>query len=173
MKKKKNHALLKFLIVVLVVFVGVFYLPSDKERPTAKQTEALTLYVEEINQLNAVRTQIILHYQEEVLGATKVTDGYRALEETILPAFTDYVNESAALQVADENVQTLHKRYLEAGKLQETSFNNYVQAYRTQKEDLFTQANEQLIQSDQAYQAFDEQLRQLAKTYEVTLPKQP
>lgn len=170
---KKKTTFFRFLLVLAIMIAVVFYLPTEKKTVTPEQKEELTVYIGQINELNHERARILHVYDTSVIGAEKVTDAYRTLEEDIVPMFASYQTRAKKLQLKETDIQAVHALYLTATTTQQTTFEAYVKAYRTQQEEVFEQANETLKESNQQYQAFDKALRELAKRYELTLPNQP
>lgn len=171
-KMKKGSKFLRFLVVLCVIFLVVLYVPSDKKTITPEQKEELSFYITQINERNTQREDVLNLYEQSVLNEEETSKAYRSLEEDVLPMFENYQQNSTALVLKDKAIQEVHQQYLLAVKTQHTSFTQYVEAYQTQQENLYEEANALLEKSNQAYKTFDQHLRKLAKEYDISLPSQ-
>lgn len=157
------------IIIAVLLLGGIYFLFETFSQSSEDKQEEAYAYVMTINALNQKQQKLVSDYTEQVVGAVDAEKGYTYLETTLIPAYQAYQEEVQMIKPLNEDLEAIYVIYKEAVKQQLSIYEEYNRAYKEQETTVYEKTNELLEANNKQFADHEEQLKLLAKEYNIML----
>lgn len=155
----------------LIIIISITALLSACSSPA--QDEILNYLNEELPGIGEMEAEVINKY-DSVTGDNYTDDEtlYNALNEEIIPLYSDFIDELESIEIKDKDLRAIHEGYIEAVNQQSGAFNKMITALENQDAALIEEVNEILNQSRKAMRDYQYDLQEFADENDVEITKE-
>ena len=151
---------------LLFLLTSTLFLAACGSNPV--QDDLINYINEETAPLFETESEIIGAY-ESVTGDNYTDDNalYDVLENTIIPMYSDFIDDIEQITPETEEVRALHEEYIEASNLQYNAMLKILSALENQDYALISEANEMLSEGRSMMRQYTNDLESLAEENNV------
>lgn len=166
--------ILKFIIVLLFMSLVFFVFPKnigEKKEKTHEDVISMTTYIKKVSRMNQERNDIVKEYEDNVIGKKDKMKIYSYLEKNIIPKQKQFEKEVSKQKFENKDASKLHAMYLKGVRLQSSSYDLYLRAFKDQKEDMYKEAIELSKKADKELIEHSKAVIESAEEYKIKMPQ--